>query len=56
MTIVLRHKNTGKEVTKFFVTEVEQTEARIIIQFDNRIGTLRGCSVLRSEYEIAKIA
>ena len=56
MTVVLRHKNTGREVIKFFVAEVEQTETRIIITYDEITKPLRGCSMLRSEYEIARIA
>ncbi len=56
MTVVLRHKNTGREVTKFFVAEVEQTESRIVIKFDEIKKPLTGCSIMRSEYEIAKIA
>ena len=56
MTVVLRHKSTGREVIKFFVAEVEQTESRIVIRFDEIKKPLTGCSVMRSEYEIAKIA
>ena len=55
MTVILRNKSTGREIKKNFVTDIEQTEDRIQISFDTRIGVVTGCSVMKSEYEIAKV-